>query len=232
MAQRQPPKDVARLRATALGVVTFITALWAIQALLTVTGWNAAPLGLRPGEPWGLVGILTAPLIHGSWGHLISNTLPLLILGTAMIYGTPAASRVALPVIWLASGIGVWFFARDAVHIGASGLTYGMMFFVFIVGILRRDRRSIALAMLVFFLYGSMIWGIFPTSPGISFEYHLFGALAGTVCAFLLRERDPLPARKRYDWEDEDEEDEPGLDMDTSEEELFFSRRRPGERDD
>ncbi|MBA1145630.1 rhomboid family intramembrane serine protease [Ectothiorhodospiraceae bacterium WFHF3C12] len=232
MAHRQPPQDVARLRAIALGVVTFITVLWAVQAVLTITGWNAAPLGLRPGVPWGLVGILTAPLIHGSWGHLISNTPALLILGTAMIYGTPAASRLALPVIWFGSGVGMWLFARESVHIGASGLTYGMMFFVFIVGILRRDRRSIALAMLVFFLYGSMIWGVFPTSPGISFEYHLFGALAGAACAFLLRERDPLPARKRYDWEDEDDKEEWGLDADATEEELFFARRRPGEHDD
>ena len=219
----QPGNDVTRFRAVALAVAGFVALLWIIHAALVAGGWSPAPLGVQPGRGEGLIGVVTAPLIHGSWSHLASNTPALLVLGIALIYGTPGAARIALPIIWLASGLAVWLFAREAVHIGASGLTYGMLFFVFIIGILRRDRRSIALAIIVFFLYGSMIWGVFPLAPGISFEYHFFGALAGSVCAFLLRRRDPLPTRRRYDWEDE----EPVDGTEDSRGEIFFDRPGP-----
>ena len=219
----QPGDDVLRLRIVALVVAGFIALLWIIHAVQVVTGWDPAPLGVRPGRSDGLIGVITAPLVHGSWSHLASNTPALLVLGIALIYGTPGAARFALPIIWLTSGRAVWLFARQAVHIGASGLTYGMLFFVFIIGILRRDRRSIALAIIVFFLYGSMIWGIFPLAPGISFEYHFFGALAGSVCAFILRHRDPLPTRRRYDWED----DEPIDGTQDRRDDLFFDRPGP-----
>ncbi len=212
--------DIARLKAVAVGVTAFVALLWLIQATVAVTGWDPGPLGLRPRDPSGLVGILTAPLVHGSWGHLFGNTLALLVLGMAVLYGTPAAGRIGLPLIWLASGLAVWLFAREGVHVGASGLTYGMFFFVFLMGILRRDKRSIALSLLVFFLYGSMVWGVLPTAPGVSFEYHLYGAIAGGLSAFLLRHRDPMPQRRRYDWEYEDE-DEAGND------DLWFDRPDP-----
>lgn len=221
MMQSRHDDEIQRLRAVAVGVAGFVVLLWLIHGAAVAGDWHLAALGVHPGHGDGLIGILTAPLVHGSWGHLVSNTLPLLVLGTALIYGTPRAAVIALPVIWLGSGMAVWLFAREAVHIGSSGLTYGMMFYVFIVGILRRDRRSVALALLAFFLYGGMIWGVFPLAPGISFEYHLFGALAGVACAFGLHRRDPLPQRRRYEWEEEDEPDD---------ERLFFDDR--GEDDD
>lgn len=224
MARSGPGDVMHRLRNVAAGVAAFVVALWLVHAVFVLAGWDVAPLGVRPGRLEGLTGILTAPLVHGSWGHLFSNTLPLLVLGTALVYGTPRAAVIALPVIWLASGLCVWLFAREAAHVGASGLTYGMMFFVFVVGILRRDRPSIALALLVFFLHGSMIWGIFPLAPGISFEYHFFGAAAGTISALFLRRRDPLPERRRYDWEDEEG------DGTTDDADLFFADRDPTDR--
>ena len=116
-----------------------------------------------------------------------------------------------VPAIWLLSGLGVWLFARSSFHFGASGLTFGFMFFVFVIGALRWDARAIALSCLVFFMYGSMIWGIFPTEPNVSFEYHFFGAAVGVAGAILLRRLDPKPPRKRYDWEDESEETEDPL---------------------
>ncbi len=207
MATAEQDDAIRRSRQIGAGVAAFVVMIWVIHGVTALAGWDPAPLGVRPGLVDGLHGILTAPLIHGSWGHLTSNTLPVLVLGTALIYGTPKAARIAIPVIWLGSGLGVWLFAREAVHIGISGLTYGMMFYLFTIGILRRDRQSIALTLLVFFLYGGMIWGVFPQSPGISFEYHLFGAVTGVLCAFLLRRRDPLPERRRYDWEEEDDDE-------------------------
>ena len=196
----------------AIAVATFFAAvLWTIHISAAALGFPVDGFGIRPGELTSLHGVLTAPLAHASFEHLISNTLPMLVLGTAMLYGFPRASRIALPLIWLASGLGVWLFARAGTHLGASGLTHGIMFFVFVMGVLRRDRLSMALAMIVFFLYGGMVWGVFPTEPRVSFESHLFGAIAGVVSAFLLRRRDPLPPRRRYEWEKEPalEEDDP-----------------------
>ncbi len=152
----------------------------------------------------GVPGLLFAPLIHGSWLHLIANTPALLVLGTALLYGYPRSVGIAAPVLYLGSGLGVWLFARESYHIGASGLTHGMMFFIFVIGILRRDRPAIALSLLVFFLYGGMVWSVLPQQPGISFESHFFGAVTGVTLAFLLRNRDPKRPEKRYDWEDED----------------------------
>jgi len=189
----------------------FTAALWLIQLIGLWWGAPLAVLGLRPGAATGLHGIVTAPLVHGSIAHLLANTPPLLVLGTAMLYGFPRASKTALPMIWLGSGLGVWLFAREALHLGASGLTYGMMLFVFVIGVLRRDRPSMGLAMVVFFLYGGMVWGVLPLKPGISFEYHLFGALFGIAAAVLLRARDPLAERRLYDWEKDrtEETDDP-----------------------
>lgn len=159
---------------------------------------------INPGELFGLIGIFTAPLIHGSFEHLISNTPAVIILGTALLYAYPKSARIVLPVIWLGTGIGVWLTARPLFHFGASGLTYGCMAFIFIIGILRRDAVAIALSLLVFFLYGTMIWGIFPHQTGVSFETHLWAAGLGAACAILLRNYDPKPPVKRYDWEDEE----------------------------
>jgi membrane associated rhomboid family serine protease len=146
-------------------------------------------------------------LIHSSFSHLFANTLPLLILGTTLLYGYPKSARIVIPAVYLGTGLGVWLFARDAYHIGASGLTFGFMFFVFTVGALRWDRRAIALSMIVFFLYGSMIWGVLPGRPGISFESHLFGALIGLSLAIILRNYDPHSAVKKYSWEEEADSD-------------------------
>ena len=186
----------------------FVLLLWLIEVLDLLFGLDLARLGVYPREPLGLAGILAAPLVHGSWLHLVSNSFALLVLGSVLLYGYP---RTALPLVvltWLGSGLGVWLFGRASYHFGASGLTHGLMFFIFVSGILRHDRLSIALSMIVFFLYGGMVWTVFPTEPGVSFESHFFGALMGLVGAFLFFGRDPLPPEKHYDWEGEDKPDD------------------------
>jgi len=157
----------------------------------------------------GLIGILTAPLAHASFEHLMSNTLPLVLLTTLTLYAYPRAARLALPMIWLLSGLGVWLFARSSVHVGASGITHGLMFFLFFSGLMRRDRLAVVTALVVFFLYGSMVLTVLPREPNISFEYHLAGALAGVLAALAFHRRDPAPPRRRYSWEDEPESMEP-----------------------
>lgn len=199
------PRD-GRLKQIALGVGLLIALLWCLHAVHTFFDWPAQRLGVLPREITGLPGILTAPWIHGSWSHLAVNTPALFLLLVVSLYRYPRASRLALPAIYLLSGLGVWLFGRDSFHIGASGLTHGLMFFIFASGVIRRDRSAMALSMLVFFLYGGMIWGVFPLAPGISFEYHLFGALSGLLAAFALRRRDPVE-RRRYSWELEEEDE-------------------------
>lgn len=195
--------DRTRLIGAMLAVSAFTGALWWIRILDEGLGWELGALGVHPGAPAGLIGVLTAPLVHGSFEHLVANTPALLVLGTLLCYGYPRARAAVLSLIWLGSGLGVWLIGRDSTHIGASGLTHGLMFFLFCAGLVRRDRLAVAFSMIAFFLYGGMVWGVFPQEAGISWEYHLSGALAGVLAAFLLSRLDPLPAEKRYAWEDE-----------------------------
>jgi membrane associated rhomboid family serine protease len=194
-------EDATRFRRALTAVLAFIGLLWAIELLDTGFDLHLSRLGVYPHTWHGLRGVLCAPLIHGSWLHLISNSLALLVLGVVLLYGYPRSSRLVLMLVWLGSGLGVWLFARDSYHFGASGLAHGLMFFVFVSGVLRRDRLSIALSLIVFLLYGGMVATIFPQQPGISYESHFFGALMGVLAAFLLRRRDPAPPGKTYDWE-------------------------------
>jgi membrane associated rhomboid family serine protease len=200
--------DGPSLKAAFLAAAGFVAALWAILLLGRLLDVPLFRMGVFPRDALGLLGIISAPLVHGSALHLLANTPPLLVLGTALLYGYPRSALPALAGMWVGSGLGVWLFARASFHIGASGLTHGLMFFVFVIGILRRDRPAIALALLVFFLYGGMVWTIFPYDPQVSFEYHFFGAVSGVAMAIVLRRRDPPPPRKVYSWELE-EEDEP-----------------------
>lgn len=200
--------DAFRLRRAFFIVLAFTALLWVIKFIEFWFELYLSILGVNPGQLFGLVGVFSAPLIHGSFEHLVSNTPALLILGTVLIYGYPRSWWIVVPIVWFGTGLGVWFTGRPVFHFGASGLTYGLMFFIFFVGILRRDRVAIALSLLVFFLYGTMIWGVFPHQPGVSFETHLWGAGLGALCAVLLCKRDPTPPVKRYAWEDETEESE------------------------
>lgn len=202
---RQRADDGTRLRIAFAVSLGFTIVIWLIALADRWLELDLGRFGVFPRKPDGLWGIFFGPLIHASMVHALANTAPLIILGTVLLYGYPKAARFLLPTLYLGSGLGVWLFARPAYHIGASGLTFGMMFFVFTIGILRWDRPAIALALTVFFLYGGMIWGIFPQAPEISFESHFFGAAIGVVMAFLLRSLDPPPPQKRYSWEDEEE---------------------------
>lgn len=197
-----------RLKQSLFITVAFVTLLWGIELLDRSLHLQLHRFGVYPLDPAGLYGVLLAPLIHGSWYHLVSNSFALLILGTALLYGYPRAANPVLALVYIGSGIGVWLFARHSYHFGASGLTHGMMFFIFTTGILRRDKLSVALSLIVFLLYGNMVWSIFPQEPGISYESHFFGAVTGVLAAFLFRNHDPVPPVKTYDWEDGETENE------------------------
>ncbi len=201
---RWPADELGGFRRAIISVAFFIGVLWVIELADNAFHLHLEYLGVYPREPVGLRGVLFAPLIHGNWGHLISNSISLAVLGVVLLYGYPRSKSYVLLLIYLGSGLGVWLFARSSLHFGSSGLTHGIMFFIFVSGILRRDKLSIALAMIVFFLYGGMIWTIFPNEPGVSYESHFFGALMGLIAAFLFRDMDPMLPAKTYDWEGED----------------------------
>lgn len=186
----------------AIGLAIVVTALmWVIHSAVVLFNLNQHVLGLIPGEISRLYAVITAVVVHGSYEHLFNNTLPLLILISMLWYGYPNSRIRVLTLIWVLSGIGVWLFARQATHLGASGLTHGLFFFLFTVSLFRRDKRSVVLMMIAFFMYGGMIMTIFPREPGISYEYHFFGGLAGVIAAILWHQRDPKLAEKRYQWE-------------------------------
>ena len=189
-----------RFRAAALVSALFVGALAAIHLVSWALGLDLARFGIHPRDVAGLAGIVAAPLLHGDIAHLASNALPLLIAGTAMLYLYPDSSRVALPALYLGPGVLVWMFGRDSVHIGASGLVYGIVAYVFVGGILRRDRRAWAASVLVAFFYGAMVWGVLPIRYGVSWETHLAAAALGVTLAVALRRRD-VPPRKVYSWE-------------------------------
>ncbi len=188
-----------------LTAAAFAAVLWAIKLCEMIFHWQLFDWGVYPQATSGLVGILSAPLIHGSWQHVAGNTMPLILLGGILLYGYPKARWWTLAIIWVLSGLGVWLIGRESYHFGASGLTHGMFFYLLVSGILRRDKRSVALLMVAFYMYGSMVMTIFPREPGISFEYHLFGGIAGTLCAIAFRHWDAKPVEKTYDWEGEDD---------------------------
>ena len=196
----------ARFRGALVLSAIFVTGLMLIHVLGWALGLDLARFGVHPRDPLGLAGILAAPLLHGDLAHLVSNVVPLFVAGTALLYLYPDSSRYVLPAVYLGPGVIVWLFGRDSIHIGASGLVYGIVSYVFVAGILRRDRRAWAASVLVALLYGTLVWGVLPIKLGVSWETHLAAAVIGAVLAFALRTRD-VPPRKRYSWEDEPEED-------------------------
>ncbi|HYG06758.1 MAG TPA: rhomboid family intramembrane serine protease [Stenotrophomonas sp.] len=185
------------------GALLVMVAVFASQA-----GFDWRPWSVRPQEWQGLWGVLTAPLLHGSLEHLGANAFALLILGTLAGSVYPRATLRTLPLMWLGSGLGAWWLGDvGTYHIGASGVTHGLMFLLFVLGLIRRDRAAIATSMIAFLFYGGMLLAILPREPGISWQSHMGGALAGVLGALLFRHLDPLPPRKRYSWEDEEDQD-------------------------
>jgi membrane associated rhomboid family serine protease len=199
----QSKKAHASFRLALKITLVFIGILWAIFIIDAAFGMRLGRFGLRPGSIPGLVGIFTAPLLHASFQHILSNTIPLLISLTATLYLYPASAIRVIPLIWIGSGALSWFIGRPSLHYGVSGLIYGLLAYVFMSGILRHDLRSVAVSLLVGFLYGSMVWGVLPIRPHMSWEMHLSGALIGALLALVYRKWDRIPL-VRYDWEDDD----------------------------
>jgi len=184
----------------------FVFLMWLVKIIELLFDIDLSAFGIYPLEVKGLPGIIFSPLIHKDFNHLFSNSIPLLFLATAVFY---FYSEVATKVfIWtyLLTGIFVWFAGREAWHIGASGLIYGLASFLFFSGIIRRYFRLIALSLLVVFLYGSMVWGMLPDFyRNVSWESHMLGFFSGIILSVWFRNEGPQ--RPVYKWMDEDEEE-------------------------
>lgn len=186
--------------------LVFVLLMWCVKLFEVTTGIELAKFGIYPRTISGLRGVLFSPLLHGSWEHLISNTIPFLILGFLLIYTYRKVAFKAFVFIWLASGVMVWLTGRDSYHIGASNIVYGFAFFIFFSGIFRKDIQSVVLSLFVVFVYGSIVWGILPVRPEISWEGHLMGGMSGAFIAFIYRRVDLPPQLELDDDEDEEEE--------------------------
>ena len=186
-----------------------LAVMWIVKLVEYGFGIRLSFLGVHPLHADGLPGILLSPFLHGGFEHLLANTVPFLVMSVALFYFYPQIAVKVLVGIWLLSGMWIWFGGRDSWHIGASSLIYGLSSFVFFSGLIRKDTRLAALALIVAFLYGSMIWGVFPDffpKKNISWEGHLGGFVAGLLLAYYFRKSGPR--RKRYSWEFEEEAEE------------------------
>ncbi|GKY90062.1 hypothetical protein STA1M1_39310 [Sinisalibacter aestuarii] len=169
-------------------LVAFVALLWAVQAVNWIFGYGLNPaFGLIPRHVSGLDGVIAMPLLHGSFAHLMANTPPLLVMGGLLVATTTRALlAVNAVVIGLGGGL-VWLFGSSAIHIGASGLIFGWFGFLIARGLVDRSPITLGAALVVGVLYGTILWGVLPGQPGVSWEAHLFGAIAGAGAAFLIR---------------------------------------------
>ena len=190
----------------------FVIILWTILLFEKVSHVELGWYGLYPRTFHGLLGIITSPLLHADYNHLLSNTVPLLILGSVMFYFyRPIAFQVFFWV-YVMTGIWVWVAAQDGYHIGASGLIYGFVTFLFFSGVFRKDTRLLSISLFVAFFYGGILYGIFPVQKGVSWESHLMGSIAGLITAYHFRKEGPV-ARK-YDLGDDDENEDTDVTVD------------------
>lgn len=168
-------------------VLVFIGILWGVLFLDFIIPLDFAKLGIMPRSIGGLVGVVFHPFLHGSLGHLASNTIPVLVLLSVLYnFYTRVATRVVIYSV-LISGVLVWLFGRSAYHIGASGLIYSIAAFLVAASFYNFNLKSFLIALIIIILYGGLVWGLLPVNPYISFEGHLFGAIAGIFLAWSFR---------------------------------------------
>lgn len=189
--------------------VAFVVVMWAVKAVEEMFGFDLSFLGVQPLKAEGIPGIFLFHFIHGSWGHLLANTLPVIVLGAMLYYFyRTIASKVWL-VLMFSTGLFTWCIAGGGCHVGASALIYGMAFFLMVSGFIRRNKSLVVVSFLVTLLYGSLVWGLFPkyaVENNISWEGHFAGFLFGIILAFFYRKEGPANDDDKND-DDSDDDD-------------------------
>ena len=177
--------------------------IWSVKLFEIVFDCDFTEYGVLPRSFNGLMGILFSPLIHSDVNHLISNSLPVIILCLLIFNFYNQIAKKIFIYLYFISGLWLWCIGRESFHIGASGLIYAMASFLFFSGILRKNSQLSAVALLVIFIYGGLFWGLFPIHKNVSWEGHLTGFIAGILVSFIFR--NDGPKRKKYNWEIEED---------------------------
>ncbi len=181
-------------------IFTLLVVIWIAQIINFVLGYDLNQwFGLEPRDFGGLIGIPASPFLHANFGHILANTIPLVVLGGMAAMASPKRFLDSTIIIVLLGGLLVWLLARggNRVHVGASGLVFGYLGYVVALGVFERSFRAIAMAVFAGLLYGGLIWGVLPTQKGVSWESHLFGAMAGAAAAWILtRDKGATPHLK------------------------------------
>lgn len=191
MSARTPTVDPTRRWVRPAGVSAgFVALLWLVEIVDALTAASLDRHGIRPRSDEGLWGIVFAPLLHGGWTHLEGNSGPLLVLGFLVAVVSTARWVAVLAWSWLVSGVGVWLVAPpNSLTLGASGLVFGLLAYLLVAGFLERRPARTLVSVAVFLVYGSILLGVLPGQPGISWQGHLFGAVGGVVAAYRLSGR-------------------------------------------
>ena len=190
-SQGQSSENASPAGVAAQVIAVFVGLLYAVEVVDTLLGNRLDRAGIEPRDIDGLDGIVFAPLLHAGWGHLLANTLPLLVLGFLILLAGVARWLAVTAVVWVVGGAGVWLTGgENTLHLGASVLVFGWLVYLLLRGFFSRSAAHVAMGVLLLFLYGGALWGVLPGQPGISWQGHLFGAVGGAWAASLLGRRD------------------------------------------
>ena len=192
-------KNLTSLKFSAIVLII----IWSVKIFEIVFDYDFTEYGVLPRKFNGLIGILFSPLIHSDINHLLSNSLPVIILCLLIFNFYSQIAKKIFIYLYFISGLWLWCIGRESFHIGASGLIYAMASFLFFSGILRKNSQLSAVALLVIFIYGGLFWGLFPIHKNVSWEGHLTGFIAGILVSFIFRKDGPK--RKKYNWEIEED---------------------------
>ena len=206
-----------------------VTLIWAVKIVEISLNVELGRYGLVPHTTQGLLGILTLPFLHGGWEHLMANSVPVIVLGTALYYFYPTLANRVMLVSYLGSGLLTWCLGDPSTtHVGASALIYSLNLFLIVSGFIRGNRQLTVIALIMVFLYGSFIWGMIPSlarPQNISWEGHLSGAIIGMVLALLLRKEGPQ--KEVHHWEEDDDSDDSGTDDSENDEKPYWDVPTP-----
>lgn len=206
--QMENQDDKRLLLGSTIVPIILVVAMWLVKIIEVCFHLDFSFLGIKPLSAEGIPGIFLFHFIHGDWEHLFANTIPILVLGSALYYFYRPLANKTLLILAFSTGLLTWCGARSGTHIGASGLVYGLTFFLMLSGFIRRDRKLIIISLIVIFLYGSLVWGLYPQyaiKNNISWEGHLSGFVMGIVLALFYKNEGPQ--REEHVWEDDEEED-------------------------